>query len=1266
MKNRRFNTMICRFVLPVFFLTAIFALSGCPHPVDAPAVLKSIKVTQTPYKTSYAVGEAFDDAGLEVTGVYSDNSTRILTGYDLSEPNTSVAGNLKVTVSIDGKTTTFRIVVLPSAASGIALDVTGTWAFPDAGVGYGAQDAKTVTVTNTGTTATGALTVTLSSGAAFTLGSGASTTSLPSIAAGGAGVFTVVPKTALPLGLYTDTVTVSGGDSITAGFAVSFMVNPPRYSIALDPAGTWTFPAAGVGYGAQTAKSVAVINTGNQDTGALTASLSGTNSGSFALGNGASTTSLPSIALGGTGVFTVVPKAALPLGTYTAMVTVSGSNGITASIAVSFTVESPSYGIDLDVTGTWTFPSAGVGYGTQTAKTVTVINTGNMNTGTLTASLSGANSGSFALGNGASTTVIPGIAASGTGVFAVVPKLALPLGTYTASVTVTGENNLQAVFDVSFTVTIYSIGLDITGLYTFPNAVIGYAQPMAKSVTVRNTGAATTGPITIALSGTSSRSFTLSSEALPGIAVGETGSFTVVPNSSLAAGQYTATVTVSGGNTVSFDIRFAVDPPRYGISLDVTGTWTFPTAQASKLVTVTNTGNRPTGTLTVSLSGASNGPFTLSTTALSAIAPSGTGVFTVVPKPGLAAGTYTATVMVRDGNGNIASFGVSFTPGSMSSGIALDVRGALRKENPGEVLWVLPMAGPGYAAQTPASIDVLNTGTQATGTLTASLSGTNSVSFVLNSGGAGSSITISSIGVGGTSSFSLAPITGLGLGTYTATVTVSGSNGITASVKVSFTVGVLYLTGQGTFPDAVPGYGPQAPKTVTVTNMTNSRIEGSFTVSLSGSNFTLSATSLPGIEPGLLGAISFTIVPIIGLAAGTYTDTVTVSHGSGITAGFDVSFTVADPSYGIHVDIHGAPWYGYSSCDFPDTFSPYVSYVLPKTVIITNTGNQPTGPLTLSLGNETPLSGAFVLSKTTIGSIPVGGTANFDVYPNRSSSFWTSSASYEAKVSISGSNGISADVYATISMTYEAPQYAYSIDPDGPYTLPYLNQGYRSWEVKTVTITNMGNQAFIPAVYFVGDDAFDCTQPPRTYILPRETCTFKVWPKSGLALNFYTADVEVRNQGGDVMVAVPGALKLAVGVINSGIDWAGPYYRSPIDDLSKAEVGKHFFWDGARWNIVFDYTDGGPLDGCIGIVNMGSQATGVLRIVSSNPEDLPVKVSGYIGSGPMNSIAPGGTNYLLVVWGDLSPGTHTTTIEITSADGLTMFLTFFFTITITP
>jgi formylglycine-generating enzyme required for sulfatase activity len=135
--------------------------------------------------------------------------------------------------------------------------------------------------------------------------------------------------TAVAAGTADITVTTADG-----GFTATCAVKVTNYGISLDPTGTHTFPAAVVGYAAQTVQTVTVSNTGNQATGELTAALSGGDSSSFTL----TKTSIPSISVGGNDTFPVVPKTGLAAGTYADTVTVSGGNDISAAFTVSFTV----------------------------------------------------------------------------------------------------------------------------------------------------------------------------------------------------------------------------------------------------------------------------------------------------------------------------------------------------------------------------------------------------------------------------------------------------------------------------------------------------------------------------------------------------------------------------------------------------------------------------------------------------------------------------------------------------------------------------------------------------------------------------------------------------------------------------------------------------------------------------------------------------------------------------------------------------------------
>ncbi|GHV88104.1 hypothetical protein AGMMS50267_04640 [Spirochaetia bacterium] len=560
----------------------------------------------------------------------------------------------------------------------------------------------------------------------------------------------------------------------------------------------------------------------------------------------------------------------------------------------------------------------------------------------------------------------------------------------------------------------------------------------------------------------------------------------------------------------------------YSISLSQTGAHIFPAAfvgyaaggvtpRAVKGVTITNTGNRETGALTVSLSGPGIASFTAtSTTATSTIASiavGGTGQLEVRRNPGLGIGTHTATVTVRGENGITANFDVSFTVNSTSMapvyGIGLTQTGT----------YTFPARGAGYGFQASLTVTIANTGNQPTGALTVSRSGPGSGSFSASS-------TINSIAVGGTDTFNVTPIIALAAGTHTATVTVDGSNGITASFEVSFTVSAygirLDQTGDYTFPAATGGYTAQTPKTITITNR-GSQATGALAVFLSGrdaGSFSLSATTISSIAVG--GISTFNVTPNIGLEARTHTATVTVSGDNGITANFQVQFTVNPvPTYGISLNPAG-------TYTFPAAVVGYGAQI-EKPVTITNTGNQATGDLTVSLSG--PGSGSFTLSSPSVGSIGTiigfNNPRQFGVRPNTG----LTAGTHTATVTVRGGNGITAsvDVSFTVYPAGTVLVYRIGLSQTGLHTFPPATAGYGVQAPLSVTITNTGNEPtgglsiLIDGINYGGElnhAIFPVSPTSIAGIAVGGTATFTVAPKTGLAAGTYTAPVAVDGRNG--------------------------------------------------------------------------------------------------------------------------------------------------------
>ena len=308
---------------------------------------------------------------------------------------------------------------------------------------------------------------------------------------------------------------LGAGTGMNSSVPVQVKFTIPSYGISLDQSGTYTFPAAGAGYGEQTPFSVEITNTGNQPTNPLTVALSGANAGDFTL----SYTTISSIAIGGSDSFTVEPNTGLAAGNYTATVTVSGDYGMTASFDVSFTVF--TYG-DVDDDGVVSIIDVML----LQQYLAGLINAGDINL--LVADVN--DDGEI----DALDLEILYRHYTGWPEYAVLPWKP-------------------------------EISLDQSGTYVFDAAPEGCDLRTPLSVTVTNTGNNLIASLTVALSGANAGDFTLSDNTISGVAIGGSDSFTVEPNTGLAAGVYTATVEVGGGVIMaSFEVSFTVTPFTYG------------------------------------------------------------------------------------------------------------------------------------------------------------------------------------------------------------------------------------------------------------------------------------------------------------------------------------------------------------------------------------------------------------------------------------------------------------------------------------------------------------------------------------------------------------------------------------------------------------------------------------------------------------------------------------------------------------------------------
>ena len=95
--------------------------------IEVETYLSGISITQTPSKLSYTLNEKLDLSGMQVTALFSDGKSQIITDYDVSNVDTSSVGNKTVTVYYTfgeiTKSASFEITVsADKLAANITLD----------------------------------------------------------------------------------------------------------------------------------------------------------------------------------------------------------------------------------------------------------------------------------------------------------------------------------------------------------------------------------------------------------------------------------------------------------------------------------------------------------------------------------------------------------------------------------------------------------------------------------------------------------------------------------------------------------------------------------------------------------------------------------------------------------------------------------------------------------------------------------------------------------------------------------------------------------------------------------------------------------------------------------------------------------------------------------------------------------------------------------------------------------------------------------------
>lgn len=371
-----------------------------------------------------------------------------------------------------------------------------------------------------------------------------------------------------------------------------------------------------------------------------------------------------------------------------------------------------------------------------------------------------------------------------------------------------------------------------------------------------------------AISGATSASYTVAAED-----EGHKLSVTVT-----GTGSYTGTDTSSETATV------VVKAPVLGLIVptfaEVVAGYEQPAAAA---LTITNTGSAAATITGV----ASSDPdrFIISTNGSSQIAAGATDTsWTIQPAAGLAAGTYGATVTVTYDGGKTVSSTVSFVvKESAPAPVSELVIGNL----------VFDPMQEGYQPVPEKAFTVTNTGAADVNVTSATLSGKNPTSFTLGGGA-----TTIKAGATDSTTYTVIPVLGQQAGTYSATLVLTYDNGKTAQADVTFTVsataGTPSLTvGNVDFGSVAEGSTPGAAA-ISIENTGD--VTATITdVSVDSQNFTVNTTGSTNIAADATDT-TWTVQPVAGLPAGTYTGQITVTYNGAAPATAQVTLTVSGGS----------------------------------------------------------------------------------------------------------------------------------------------------------------------------------------------------------------------------------------------------------------------------------------------------------------------------------------------------------------------------------
>ena len=380
------------------------------------------------------------------------NQTRTFT----IRPNLGLpAETYNPSIPITGNNRSVSVIITPRFVVGAGLfAITATPEAPDFGthlLGYTNRPTQTVTIRNTGNQP-----ITLEP-----LPAVPDWTLVPAsnwdtqINPNQTRTFTIRPNHGLPAGTYNPTITVTASGGVYVLVRPTFVVGAGQFSITATPDAP-DFGSHNLGYANRPTQTVTIRNTGNQP---ITLE---------PLPTVPNWTLVPAsnwgtqINANQTRTFTIRPNHGLAAGTYNPVITITGSNNVSAEVRPLFVV----VGANLSIAASPVAPDFGSvqeGYSAVTPVTITITNTGNQPV-TL-AALPSVTGWDLTTTSNWTTPFDAGQ----TRTFTLAPVTGLPVGTHSPTITIQTTTGQQAVIQPLF--------------------VVGAAEPSVTGVDVTRLGA---------------------------------------------------------------------------------------------------------------------------------------------------------------------------------------------------------------------------------------------------------------------------------------------------------------------------------------------------------------------------------------------------------------------------------------------------------------------------------------------------------------------------------------------------------------------------------------------------------------------------------------------------------------------------------------------------------------------------------------------------------------------------------------------------------